>query len=99
MSDAWTVAKAQAAIGEVACQLLAAVDALEAVYRCLPRPPDLADRQEHRKPYDVATDVLATIECVLAYDLKPAIASLQRSAQMTDAELELDFRRRQEGRR
>jgi hypothetical protein len=57
---------------------------------CLARP-DLADRQEHRLPYNVATDILATIECVVTDSLRPAVASLQRSAAITDAELERDF--------
>ena len=87
----WTVAKAQASLGEAAYQLLFLVDALEAILRELPRPPDLADREEGRLPYNVVTDVLATIECVLEDELRPAIASLQRAAQTTDAELERDF--------
>ena len=90
-TPAWTVARAQAALGDAACQVLAAVDLLEEVYRGLPPPADLADRQEGRKAYDVATDVLATIECVLEDDLRPAIQTLQRSSQVTDAELERQF--------
>jgi hypothetical protein len=92
MPDAWTVAKAQAALGEVAYQLLALVDALQGIHAGLPRPADMADREEGRKPYDRTTDVLATIECVLEDELRPAIVSLQRSAQVTDAELELQYR-------
>ena len=95
MADAWTIARAQAALGEVGYQLLAVADALVTIYHGLPRPADLADREEGRKPYDVATDVLATIECVLEDEIRPAIASLQRSAQVTDAELEREFRERQ----
>lgn len=48
-------------------------------------------RQEGRKAYDIATDVLATIECVLDDDLRPAVETLHRSAQVTDAELEGQF--------
>ncbi len=87
-----TTAEAQAALGVVALQLLAAVDRLGQVYRHLPAPADLADRQEGRKPYDVATDVLATIECVLADSLQPAVEALRRSSRVTDAELERDYR-------
>jgi len=87
-----TPAEAQAALGVVALQLLAAVDRLRQVYERLPPPPDLADRQEGRKPYDVATDVLATIECVMADNLQPAVESLRRCAQVTAAELERDYR-------
>ena len=68
-----------------------AFEVLERIHRELPPPPDLADRQEHRKPYDQTTDILATIECVVADDLRPAARSLERSARITDAELEQDF--------
>jgi hypothetical protein len=68
------------------------LDLLEAVHAGLPRPADRADREEGRKPYDCTTDVLATIECVLEDELRPAIVSLQQSAQATDAELELQYR-------
>jgi hypothetical protein len=88
----WTAAEAQAALAEVAYQLLALVDTLDAIHAGLPPPPDIDDRQEGRKPYDRATDVLATIECVLTDSLRPAIQSLQRSAQITDAELEREYR-------
>jgi hypothetical protein len=91
MADGVTVAQAQAVLGDVAYQLLALVDALEGILRDLPRPPDLADREEGRLPYDVTTDVLATIECVLEDAFRPAIASLQRTAQVTDAELAREF--------
>lgn len=88
----WTPAEAQTAIGEVADQLVALVETLDAVHAGLPEPPDIEDRQEGRLPYDVATDVLATIECVREDNLLPAIECLQRSAQVTDAELELEHR-------
>ena len=87
----WTVARAQAALGAAACQVLAVVDLLEEVYRGLPPPADLADRQEGRRAYDVATDVLATIECFLEDDLRPAVETLHRSASVTDTELERQF--------
>ena len=91
MSEAWTVARAQIAVGEVAYQLLAAVDALMLVSEGLPPPADLNHRQEHREPFDVATEVLATIDCVLEDALHPAIRDLQRAAQITNADLEREF--------
>ncbi len=87
----WTVARAQAALSEAAAQLLAVTDLLEEVHEGLPAPADIDDRHEGRKPFDVATDILGTIECVVGDDLWPAINSLLRSAQVTDAELERDF--------
>jgi hypothetical protein len=72
--------------------LLAVVDLLEEVHADLPPPADIDDRQEGgTSPYDVATDVLATIECVLEDDLRPAIESLQRSATATDEELRREY--------
>jgi hypothetical protein len=94
-----TIARAQAALSAAACQVLAVVDLLEEVYHSLPPPADLADRQEGRKAYDIATDVLATIECVLEDDLRPAVETLQRSASVSDAELERQFQEWQKRRR
>jgi hypothetical protein len=91
-SLAWTIAFAQIALGIAARSIVSAVDLLERVHAGLPEPPDLADRQEGRKPYDQATDILATIECVLADNLRPAVEALHRSAQITDAELEAQYR-------
>jgi hypothetical protein len=91
-SPPWTVARAQAALGDAAGQVLAVAARLEEVHAGLPPPPDINDRQEGRLPYDVATDVLATIECVLEDDLRPAAEALRRSAQVTDAELEREYR-------
>jgi len=87
----WTVAAAQAALGEVAHQLQALVDTLDAIHAGLAPPPDIDDRQEGRKPYDQATDILATIECVFEDNLRPAIESLQRSAKVTDADLDKEY--------
>ena len=89
--EAWTVERAQAALGEAGHHLLVASDALRLVYEGLPAPPDLEDRQEHRKPFDVATEVLATIECVLEDGLRPAIRSLERASRITGSELEREF--------
>jgi len=89
---AWTVARAQAALDSAVCQLLAVVDLLEAVHAGLPPPADINQRQEGEKPFDVATDILATIECVLEDDLRPSIQSLQRSSTVTDADLEQQYR-------
>ncbi|HEV7667294.1 MAG TPA: hypothetical protein VGS22_02140 [Thermoanaerobaculia bacterium] len=87
----WTVARAQAALGETVEELLRIADALKMIHDNLPPPADLKDRQEHRKPYDVATEILATIDCVLADDLQPAIRGLQRAARITETELQVEF--------
>jgi hypothetical protein len=89
--EPWTVAFAQVALAIAVRSIKSAVDLLERVHAGLPAPPDLADRQEGRKPYDQATDILTTIECVLKDDLRPAVEALQRSAAITDAELEQKY--------
>ena len=93
-SPPWTPTTAQAALTVAAWQIQEAVELLEGIHRDLPPPLDLADRQEGRKPYDQATDILATIECVLEDDLRPAVEALQRSAAITDAELEEEYQER-----
>jgi hypothetical protein len=89
---AWTAARAQATLADAVSQLLSVVDLLEQVYAGLPPPADIDDRQEGRKPYDLPTDILATIECVLEDDLRPAIESLHRSATTTDERLAGEYR-------
>ncbi len=89
---AWTTARAQAALAEAACRILAVIDLLEEVHTHRPEPPDIDDRQEGRLAYDVATDVLTSIECVLEDNLRPAVETLHRSAHVTDAELASEFR-------
>lgn len=91
MSEPWTVATARNALNVAGYESAEAAKLLEGVLRGLPPPTDLADRQEGRLPYDVATDILATIECVLADDVLPAIANLQRAARVTHAELKREF--------
>ncbi|MEP7013372.1 MAG: hypothetical protein ABJC13_23880 [Acidobacteriota bacterium] len=91
VTEPLTVERAQLALGEVVNQLLGVADALELVHESLPPPADLNDRQEHRKPFDVATEVLATIECALEDYVRPAIRELQRAGQVTDADLEAEF--------
>ena len=88
----WTVPFAQVVLGVAARSIASAADLLERVHAGLPEPPDIDDRQEGRKPYDQATDILATIECVLEDHLRPAVEALRRSAAITDAELERDYR-------
>ncbi len=91
MTEPWTAERAQLALGEAVNQLLGVADALELIHESLPPPADLNHRHEHRKPFDVAAEVLATIECVLEDYVRPAIRDLERAARITDEELELEF--------
>jgi hypothetical protein len=63
------------------------VDLLEEVHAGLPPPPDIDDRQEGLKAYDVTTDILGTIECALEDSVRPAVEILLRSATVTDEQL------------
>ncbi len=91
--SAWPIDRVQAALGEVAWLLRTIQDVLSAVYRNMPRPADLADREEHRLPYDIATDILGTLEGTLDEDLPALIRRLERSAQITNEELAEEFRK------
>jgi hypothetical protein len=90
-SPLWTAARAQAALSDAAGQLRAVGDRLEEIHEGLPPPVDFDDRLEGYRPYDVATDILGTIECIVEDCLRPAIDSLRRSARVTYAELEQEF--------
>jgi hypothetical protein len=76
----WTVARAQTVLADLACELHQIAKRLGDVRDWLPRQAGPADR------YDVATGVLATIECVLEDNLWPAVESLQRSAELSGEE-------------
>jgi hypothetical protein len=99
MSEPWTIARAQTILGVAAYEIAEAAKLLAEIRAGLPLPADLIDRQEGRLPYDVATEVLGTIECVIADDLLPAIQALQRAAKVTDADLKRDFLERKRRRR
>jgi hypothetical protein len=87
-----TVERAQVILEDAACQLLDIALRLKDTHERLPAPPDIDARHEGRRPYDRATDILGTIECVLEDDIGPAIELLQRSSRITDAELEREHR-------
>lgn len=59
--EPWTVAFAQVALAIAVRSVRSAGELLERVHAGLPAPPDLADRQEGRRPYNQATGILATI--------------------------------------
>jgi cobalamin biosynthesis Mg chelatase CobN len=98
-APALTVGAAQAALADAARELRAVLERLAQVHARLPPPADLEDRLEDRKPYDVATDVLTTIEG-LSRDLLPsAIELLDSAAHVTDVDLAQEHRRRVADRR
>jgi hypothetical protein len=96
MPRPWTVAKAQAALGEIASCLLVLHDHLPGIKAHLPLPADVDDRLEHRKPYDVATELLTAIECA-AEEIESAARSLAAAAKVTDEDLARQFETARDG--
>jgi hypothetical protein len=60
---------------------------LQRIHDDLPVSPDREAMLEHRVPYDIATAITGTIECVLADEIRPAVESLVRAARVSAAEL------------
>jgi hypothetical protein len=87
-----TVERAQVILEDAACQLLDIEQRLKDTHERLPAPPDIDARQEGELPYDRATDILGTIECVIEDNIRPAVEVLRRSAYITDAQLEAEHR-------
>lgn len=86
-----TVADAEGELRAAIRFVVAARWRLRNVYRRLKRPADLADREEHRLPYDRATEIVSAIECTQADHLRPAVESLRRAVRITDEELAAEF--------
>lgn len=92
MPEPWSVTDCQHTLWEACYQLTSIIAELQDLRDCLPLPDDLDERLEHEKPYDVPTDMLATIECVIEDSLKPALTSLEQSASTTDEKLAGEYR-------
>jgi predicted ATPase with chaperone activity len=98
MSDD-AVVTAQAALGEIAFELLALRERLEAINRGLPVPPDLDAMLEDEIPPDLATEVSGCIECIAEDYLRQVIEALEKASRVTAHEVERDFRKRHQRRR
>jgi hypothetical protein len=98
MPETWTVAKAQAALGEMAFQLLRLSDLLAGINRRLALPPEpiLTWMLEGETAPAVAVEVSGCIECVVFDYLPLVIQALQHAATVTAPDLEQDFRDHQE---
>jgi antitoxin component of MazEF toxin-antitoxin module len=64
---------------------------VQEVLTTLPQPSDAA--LEHEIPYDVDTEVVTTLECVLQRDVAPAIRSLRDAASTTAEALQAHWER------
>jgi LPS O-antigen subunit length determinant protein (WzzB/FepE family) len=99
MPSIWPVARAQAALGEIAFELLALQERLAAINRTLPVPPNQDDMLEGRIAPDLATEVSGRIEVIADDYLRQVIDSLQGAATVTAHDLMQDFREQQKRRR
>ena len=99
MSSDGPVAKAQAALGEIAYQLLTMQEQLVAINRSLPVPPNQDAMLEGETCPDVATEVSGCIECVTDDLLRQLVEVVLHAATVTAAELAKDFREHQRRRR
>jgi|HubBroStandDraft_3_1064219.scaffolds.fasta_scaffold25388_5 hypothetical protein len=103
MGESWTVAKAQAALGEMVFQLLLMADALEGINRAVlglvPPEPEWEAMLEGEIPPTVAVEVNGCIECIANDYLPQVIEALQHAATVTAAQLRQDYENHQERRR
>lgn len=82
-----TEAQAQAALAEIALELVAIEDRLQRIHDELPPSPNREAMWAHEVPADVATEIYGTIECVLADHLRTAIHYVEGAARVTAEEL------------
>jgi hypothetical protein len=95
----WSVAEAQAAVGEMAERMRTDLKRLKRIHAGLTPPPDLDARVEHLKPYDVTTELLGGLEHLRLTGIPDLIKGLDRMARVTDAQLEQEFEQRRACRR
>ena len=90
-----TEGEAQAALAEIALELVSITDRLEQVHDELPPSRNREAMLEHRVASDIATELVGTIECVVADQLRPAVESLEAASRVTAAELREQHRDQQ----
>ena len=86
-----SVARTQAALQAMAGRIKDDLTLLKRIHRSLVPPPDFDDRQEHRKPYDVTTELIGGIETLCFETLPDLIKDLRRLACATDEKLARNF--------
>ncbi len=99
MSDSVAVARAQAALGEIAFELLALQERLEALNRTLPVPAHQDAMLEDEICPDLGTEVSGCIECIANDYLLELIKMAEQASRVTARDLQRDFRERQKRRR
>jgi len=87
-----TPAEAQAVLAAMTLDLLALEDRCREILASLPRSPNEDAMIEGRIAWDLPTELLTTIECVLEDQLRPAVESLERVSRVSEEELRREFR-------
>ncbi len=90
-----TEGEAQAALAEIALELVAITDRLQQIHDALPPSRNREAMLEHRVAYDVATELAGTIECVVADQLRPALEYLEAASRVTAEGLREQHREQQ----
>jgi hypothetical protein len=88
---------AQRVIRWCAAALRTIVVCLKGAHVSLPDPPNAEDMGERRIPESLSFALRGTLECVIADDLEPALASLDEAAALTPAALHSQWLERREG--
>jgi hypothetical protein len=83
--------EAQAALAEIALELVAITDRLQQIHDALPLSPDREAMWAHEVPADVATEIYGTIECVLADHLRTVVQYVEAASRVTAEELRERF--------
>jgi hypothetical protein len=86
-------AATQAALAGIALELVAITDRLQRIHDELPASPNREAMWAHELPYDVATEIYGTIECVLADHLRTVIEYIEGASRVTAEELRERFER------
>lgn len=87
-----TALEVQAALAAMTLDLLALEDRCREILASLPRSPTEEAMFVGEIAWDLPTELLTTIECVLEDQLRPAVESLERAARVSEEELRREFR-------
>jgi len=86
-----TEGEAQAALAEIALELMAIADRLQRIHDELPPSPNRDAMWAHEIPRDVATEIDGLIEGVLVDEIRPTIEYLEAASRVTAEELRERF--------
>lgn len=88
-------AAVQAGLARLARQMQALERQAKTLHRTIPASPGRAAMQEDEIAPDVATDLVAAIECLVTDCLKPGLRIAREASRLTEAKLKHQWRSRQ----